>query len=261
MPHRADGRARRPPGRARARPTRAARGRAEESSPRRARPKQRSGGRRRSPQGSPGRRQHRPAIDRARNGCQRDPSRAPRAVSYPGHSAPREAPQGSRRPAAPRPAPRLGSGARAARPPDLPRTARLGGRLRRGARHADGASHRAWLLAGDGRSRLGAAGRRPARAGGPPVQTYAWAVTFLLASLVTFPLWLRAVLLLPEQAVPAGRPLPWWPWVFSVFGLLAFSWVFGTPLPPPLGQQGSLGVNVVFIATLLAVITRGFRRA
>ena len=97
--------------------------------------------------------------------------------------------------------------------------------------------------------------------GGPPVQTYAWAVTFLLASLVTFPLWLRAVLLLPEQAVPAGRPLPWWPWVFSVFGLLAFSWVFGTPLPPPLGQQGSLGVNVVFIATLLAVITRGFRRA
>src|SRR6266436_1755266 len=97
--------------------------------------------------------------------------------------------------------------------------------------------------------------------GGPPVQTYAWAVTFFLASLVTFPLWLRAVLLLPEQAVPAGRPLPWWPWAFSVFGLLAFSWVFGTPLPPPLGQQGSLSVNVVFIATLLAVITRGFRRA
>src|SRR5207245_1361276 len=180
---------------------------------------------------------------------------------YPGYSAPREAPQGSRRPAARRPAPRLGSGARAARPPDLPRTARLGGRLRRGARHADRPSQRAWLLAGDGRSRLGPAGRRPGRAcfraalafaahwtffpGGPPVQTYAWAVTFFLASLVTFPLWLRAVLLLPEQAVAAGRPLPWWPWAFSVFGLLAFSWVFGTLLPPPLGPQGSLSVNVV----------------
>src|SRR5881409_10970 len=61
--------------------------------------------------------------------------------------------------------------------------------------------------------------------GGPPLQTYAWAVTFLLASLLTFPLWLRAVLLLPEEAARASGSLPRWPWIFSIFGLLAFSWV------------------------------------
>ena len=98
-------------------------------------------------------------------------------------------------------------------------------------------------------------------AGGPPLQTEAWAVFFFAASLVVFPLCLRVALLYPADAVPAGKRLPHWPWLFAVYGPVAFSWVFGTPLAPPLGQQAPMLLNVAFITTLLAVLTRNYRRS
>jgi class 3 adenylate cyclase len=97
--------------------------------------------------------------------------------------------------------------------------------------------------------------------GGPRWQTYAWVAVFSCASLVMLPLVLRAVLIFPAEVAPASGRLPWWPWLFALFGPLSLSWVFGVPLPPETGVRGGLVVNVVFIATLLAVLTRNFRRA
>jgi class 3 adenylate cyclase len=97
--------------------------------------------------------------------------------------------------------------------------------------------------------------------GGPRWQTYTWAVIFLGASLVTLPLILRAFLIFPKETAPAGGRLPWWPWLFAVFGPISWSWVFGFPLPPETGFRAVFVLNVAFIVTLLAVATRNFRRA
>jgi class 3 adenylate cyclase len=96
--------------------------------------------------------------------------------------------------------------------------------------------------------------------GGPRAFTWAWAVVFALASLVAFPLVLRAAMLFPAEAAVRGR-LPAWPWAFAVFGPISTSWVFGVPLPPAIGLRGAFVVNVVFIATLLAVLTRNYHRS
>ncbi|HJQ84534.1 MAG TPA: hypothetical protein VKA21_10685, partial [Candidatus Binatia bacterium] len=96
--------------------------------------------------------------------------------------------------------------------------------------------------------------------GGVRTITYAWAAVFACASTVMFPLALRPLLLLPPDVAPAGR-LPAWPWLFAVFGPLSTSWVFGTPFPGAAALRGVFAVNVAFIATLLAVVTRNYRRA
>jgi class 3 adenylate cyclase len=75
------------------------------------------------------------------------------------------------------------------------------------------------------------------------------------------PLILRAVLLFPHEVAPAGGRLPWWPWLFAIFGPVSTSWTFGVPLPPEVGFRAAFAVNVAFIFTLLAVLTRNFRRA
>jgi class 3 adenylate cyclase len=97
--------------------------------------------------------------------------------------------------------------------------------------------------------------------GGPRWQTYAWAVVFLGASSVMFPLILRAGMLFPAEIAPPGGRLPWWPWLFAVFGPVSASWTFGVPLPPEVGFRAVFAVNVLFIATLLALLTRNYRRA
>jgi class 3 adenylate cyclase len=97
--------------------------------------------------------------------------------------------------------------------------------------------------------------------GGPLWQTYAWQVIFLCASVVVLPLILCAALTFPAESGPAGGRLPWWPWLFAIFGPISSSWVFGVPLPPEAGFRGAFGVNVVFIVTLLVVLTRNFNRA
>ena len=97
--------------------------------------------------------------------------------------------------------------------------------------------------------------------GGPPLQTYAWTAVFLSASLVMMPLILRAVMIFPSEIAPRSGRLPWWPWLFAVFGPISASWTFGVPLPPAIGFRAVFVVNVLFIATVLAVLTRNFRRA
>ncbi len=97
--------------------------------------------------------------------------------------------------------------------------------------------------------------------GGPRWQTYAWVAVFSCASLVMLPLILRAVLLFPTEVAPAGGRLPWWPWLFAVFGPISSSWVFGVPLSPEMGFRAVFAVNAAFTVTVLVVLTRNFRRA
>jgi hypothetical protein len=97
--------------------------------------------------------------------------------------------------------------------------------------------------------------------GGPRLQTYAWAVVFFAASLVMLPLVLRAIMIFPDEVAPPDGRLPWWPWLFAVFGPISLSWTFGVLLPPELGLRAAFGVNVLFILTMLAIITRNYRRA
>ena len=85
-----------------------------------------------------------------------------------------------------------------------------------------------------------------------------WSVA---ASCVMLPLVLRAVLIFPAEVAPPGGRVPWWPWLFAVFGPISSSWVYGVPFPPEVGFRAVFAVNVAFIVTLLAVLTRNFRRA
>ncbi|MDX2171396.1 MAG: adenylate/guanylate cyclase domain-containing protein, partial [Deltaproteobacteria bacterium] len=97
--------------------------------------------------------------------------------------------------------------------------------------------------------------------GGPPAQTYLWTLVFFAASLVMLPLMLRAALLFPAEIAPPDGRLPWWPWLFAAFGPISLSWVYGLPLAPATGFRAVFAANVAFILTLLAVLTRNFRRA
>ena len=94
--------------------------------------------------------------------------------------------------------------------------------------------------------------------GGPLVQTYAWAGSFLAASLTAFPLCVGAALVFPADVSPPWQRVPHWPWMFAVFGPLSFSWLFGTPFSHAVGQRGMLLANLVFIPTFLGVITRSY---
>jgi class 3 adenylate cyclase len=97
--------------------------------------------------------------------------------------------------------------------------------------------------------------------GGPPLQTYAWIVVFFCASSLMLPLILRAVLIFPAEVAPPGGRLPWWPWLFAIFGPISLTWIFGVPLQPAVGFRAVFIVNVIFIATMLGVLTRNYRRA
>lgn len=97
--------------------------------------------------------------------------------------------------------------------------------------------------------------------GGPRPQSYAWVVVFFCTSLVMLPLILRAVLIFPAEVAPAGGRLPWWPWLFAGSAPISLSWIYGAPLPPEVAFRAVFAVNVAFIVTALAVLTRNFRRA
>ena len=97
--------------------------------------------------------------------------------------------------------------------------------------------------------------------GGSAPQTYAWVVVFFFATLTMLPLILRAALIFPTEVAPADGRLPWWPWLFAITGPIALSWVFGLPLSPEVGFRALYTINIVFIVTLLALLTRNFRRA
>ena len=97
--------------------------------------------------------------------------------------------------------------------------------------------------------------------GGTRAQTYAWIAVFFVASFAMLPLILRTVMIFPAEIAPPGGRLPAWPWVFAVFAPISLSWTFGVPLPPEVGFRAVFFVNIVFIATLLTVLTRNYRRA
>src|SRR5262249_40156747 len=90
--------------------------------------------------------------------------------------------------------------------------------------------------------------------GGPRLQTYTWAVIFLLSALVVFPFSLRATMIFPEKLTLAGTRTPAWPWCFAIFGPIASSAVFGVPLPGTVGLRMVYAVNVAFIIALLALL-------
>jgi class 3 adenylate cyclase len=96
--------------------------------------------------------------------------------------------------------------------------------------------------------------------GGPRAQTYAWTAVLLASTLFTFPLILRVPMLFPPEVASESGRLPRWPWIFSILGPIAFTWVYGFPLPPAIAQQSLLLVNIAFIVALLAVLTRNFLR-
>jgi class 3 adenylate cyclase len=96
--------------------------------------------------------------------------------------------------------------------------------------------------------------------GGPRAQTYAWTAVLTVSTLTMFPLILRVPMLFPPEVAPPSGRLPRWPWVFSILGPIAFSSVYGFPLPPTVARQGLFLVNIAFIVVLLALLTRNFRR-
>jgi hypothetical protein len=98
-------------------------------------------------------------------------------------------------------------------------------------------------------------------AGGPLVQTYAWIVVLACSSIFMFPFFLRVHLLLPEEFTLTGTRLPLWPWLFTIYGPVLLSRVFGVPLPPAIGFQAEQIVTMAFVVTLLLVITQQFRHA
>jgi class 3 adenylate cyclase len=97
--------------------------------------------------------------------------------------------------------------------------------------------------------------------GGPRAQTYAWTAVFCGSSLVMMPLALRSVLMLPEELTLADARMPAWPWLFTGFGPVATSSVFGVPLPPAIGLRAVFLLNTAFITMMLVLLTRNFRRA
>jgi hypothetical protein len=96
--------------------------------------------------------------------------------------------------------------------------------------------------------------------GGPPTLTYSWAAVFSFASFFMFPLWVRTILLFSEEIAPTGARLPFWPWLFLIYGLAMTSMAFGTPYSHMIGLQANFILNAMFAATMLVVLVRSFRR-
>lgn len=92
-------------------------------------------------------------------------------------------------------------------------------------------------------------------------QTYAWAVVHFLSAVVLLPFILRFVWLFPEKLTLTSFRTPVWFWLFAVLGPLPLSMAFGAPFPPSFGLRANFVVNIVFLVTLIAILTRNFRRA
>lgn len=97
--------------------------------------------------------------------------------------------------------------------------------------------------------------------GGRPDVTYAWLAVFGGSSLVLYPLmlWPMFVILRDNGAGPERTPL--WIWAFSIFGPVSTGWVLGIPFPPILALQSTFAITALWLATVLIVLTLGYRRA
>ena len=85
--------------------------------------------------------------------------------------------------------------------------------------------------------------------------------TLMIAPALAGPECARGFLLFPEEAASQGRLARWAPWIFVLNGPALTSWVFGTPWLPSIGQPLALLGNVALIATLLALLARGYLRS
>ncbi|MGE0825535.1 MAG: hypothetical protein AB7G75_16975 [Candidatus Binatia bacterium] len=98
--------------------------------------------------------------------------------------------------------------------------------------------------------------------GGPHLgQTYAWVGVYILSSFFLFPLILRAALVLPEEVAPTARWMFFWPWIFSLRGVTAFSWYFGVPFSHRLGLYSTHLLEATYALALLGILTRNFFQA
>lgn len=97
--------------------------------------------------------------------------------------------------------------------------------------------------------------------GGSPDVTYAWLGIFSASSLVLYPLmlWPMFVILRDNEAGPKKTPI--WIWAFAIFGPVSTGWVLGVPFPPIVALQSTFAITALWLATVLAVLTLGYRRA
>ena len=96
---------------------------------------------------------------------------------------------------------------------------------------------------------------------GPRAATYGSLLVHVSATVVVYPLALRAALSFPQDELPQGTLARFGPWLLGALGLLELSAIVGAPLPPELGNPGADAGVVLFVLACLAVATRNYRRA
>lgn len=84
---------------------------------------------------------------------------------------------------------------------------------------------------------------------------------FCLASLLMFPLMLRAALQFPEENAPIENWPFAWLWLFALYGPFETSATLGMPFSHSIGRSVSSALTAALIVALLGVLTRNFLRA
>ena len=95
--------------------------------------------------------------------------------------------------------------------------------------------------------------------GGAPGVTQAAVATFAVSTAFTAPLAIRAFQSFPDEIVPPRDLGRLWPWAFLALGLVFGSWAFGVPFVLPRAGTLAVGINAVYLATLVFVLTRNYR--
>lgn len=94
-----------------------------------------------------------------------------------------------------------------------------------------------------------------------PWQSSLSLATALAGATLTFPLMLRALLLIPAAPRPPTRFGREWPWLFLAMGPAVASWLLGRPLPSEAGLRAVFALNIAFGGSALVLLTSRFRRA
>jgi len=86
-------------------------------------------------------------------------------------------------------------------------------------------------------------------------------VVGLISSCLVLPLSLRAYQLLPRGAARGGAWARYAPWSLALLGPFDLSRFHGLPFSHETGSMGAAAVSAVFVAAVLAIITRSYREA